>query len=50
LLAIAYLIANHRDEFDAHVAATEQRRSWNEKKAEAEAARKPKFTPIRGGL
>jgi hypothetical protein len=33
LLAIADLIAAHREEFDAHVAHTEQRRSWNEKKA-----------------
>lgn len=31
LLAIAHLIEKYRDEFDAHVFATEQRRSWNER-------------------
>jgi hypothetical protein len=46
LLAIAELIEAHRDEFDAHIAHTEQRRSWNEMKAAA----KPKLqaSPIRG--
>lgn len=33
LLAIAALIETHREEFDAHVAATVQRRDWLEKKA-----------------
>lgn len=33
LLAISSLIDAHRDEFDAHVRETEQRRDWNEKKA-----------------
>lgn len=33
LLAIAALIENHRDEFDATIAADEQRREWIEKKA-----------------
>lgn len=41
LLAIAALIETHRDEFDAHVAATEQRREWLEKKS-AHAAQKAK--------
>jgi hypothetical protein len=48
LLAVAELIANHREEFDAHIAHTEQRRSWNEMKAAAKP--KPQATPIRGGL
>lgn len=34
LLAIAALIEAHRVEFDAHMIATEQRRAWNEQKAE----------------
>lgn len=38
LLAIADLIEAHRDEFEAHIANTEQRREWLEKKA----AHKPK--------
>lgn len=46
LLAIAALIEAHREEFDAHVAQTQQRRSWNERKA---AVRKPADKP-RGGL
>jgi hypothetical protein len=33
LLAIAALIAEHKDEFLGRVTATEQRRAWNEKKA-----------------
>jgi hypothetical protein len=37
LLAVAALIAEHREEFEAHITATEQRRAWLEKKA----ARKP---------
>lgn len=36
LLAIAALIEAHRDEFDAHILATEQRRNWLEKKAALE--------------
>lgn len=39
LLAIASLIDAHRDEFDAHLSATEQRRAWLERKA-ANAATK----------
>lgn len=39
LLAIAALIERHRDEFDAHVLATEQRRDWLEKKAANEAGK-----------
>lgn len=42
LLAIAALIEAHRDEFDAHVMATEQRRDWLDKKAEHEQAKAPK--------
>lgn len=48
LLAVAALIDAHRDEFDAHVTATEQRRAWNEQKA-AHAA-KPKQPRQPGGL
>ena len=48
LLAIAALIEAHRDEFEAHVSATEQRRAWLEKKA-ARAA-KPKQQREPGGL
>lgn len=48
LLAIAALVEAHRDEFDAHIALTEQRRAWNEQKAAQQA--KPKVAPIRGGL
>lgn len=44
LLAIAGLIETHRDEFEAHVVATEQRRAWIEKKA-ANAAARPKTVP-----
>lgn len=39
LFAAAALIAAHRDEFDASISETEQRRNWNEKKAEAAAAK-----------
>ena len=49
LLAIAELIENHRDEFDAHLALTEQRRSWNDMKTAA-LKPKPKAPIIRGGL
>lgn len=49
LLAIAALVEQHRDEFDAHIALTEQRRSWNDMKAAAQKP-KPKVAPIRGGL
>jgi hypothetical protein len=41
LLAIAALIEAHRPEFNAHLEATAQRRSWLEKKA-ARATSKPK--------
>jgi hypothetical protein len=40
LVAIASLIEAHRDEFDASITASEQRREWLEKKAAME--RKPK--------
>ena len=40
LLAIASLIEVHRDEFEASIAAIEQRREWLEKKAALE--RRPK--------
>lgn len=46
--AIAALIEAHRDEFDAHVTATVQRRSWLEKKADLAA--KPKQKPMPGGI
>lgn len=36
LLAIAALIEAHREEFDAHVTATDQRRQWLKKKAAME--------------
>lgn len=48
LNAIADLIAAHRDEFDAHISAAEQRRAWNEQK-DALAARRP-APKTRGGL
>jgi hypothetical protein len=46
LLAIADLIEAHRDEFDAHIELSEQRRAWNQKKAQT----RPAAAPIRGGL
>lgn len=45
LFAIAALIEAHRDEFDAHLATTEQRREWLAKKAAME--QRPKPTPMR---
>lgn len=49
LLAIAALVEAHRDEFEAHVNETEQRRAWLEKKAASAASRKaPDFTKGRG--
>lgn len=48
LLAIAQLVEDHRTEFDAHVSVTAQRRSWNERKAEALG--RPKPPPVRSGL
>lgn len=45
LLALAALVEAHRDEFDAAMTATEQRRDWLEKKAALE--RKPKAAPPR---
>lgn len=45
LFAIAALIEAHRDEFEAHVATTEQRREWLAKKDAME--RRPKPTPLR---
>lgn len=48
LLAIADLIAAHREEFDAHVSNTEQRRAWNEQKAAKvkRVAFQPKIGPL----
>jgi hypothetical protein len=49
LLAIAALIEAHRDEFDAQLNATEQRRAWLEKKAEnAKTKKAPDYTKGRG--
>lgn len=45
LIAIAALIEAHRQEFDAHVSATEQRREWLKKKAAME--QRPKQPPAR---
>lgn len=45
LLAIAALIEAHREEFDAHVQATTQRREWLDKKAAME--KRPKPAPVR---
>lgn len=42
LLAIATLIETHRDEFLSHIAGTEQRRAWLEKKAELERSKRQK--------
>ena len=47
LLAAAALIEAHREEFDAHIAATEQRRLWNEKKDAKRRAPKPLHYPTR---
>lgn len=44
LLAIAALIEAHRDEFEATVATTEQRREWLKRKAEME--KRPKQRPM----
>ena len=41
LLAIASLIEAHRDEFDASITASEQRREWLERKAAMERRPKP---------
>lgn len=45
LLAIADLIGNHREEFDAHIVATEQRREWVAKKSAHAAKPKPRSMP-----
>lgn len=48
LLAVAILIEAHRDEFDAYIAAAEQRREWLAKKAANVAGKKgekPKAMP-----
>jgi hypothetical protein len=42
LLAVAALIEGHREEFDAHVNATMQRRDWLEKKAALEESKTQK--------
>lgn len=47
LLAVAALIEAHREEFDEHVNATDQRRQWLEKKA-AHAATKTTPAPPQG--
>lgn len=44
LIAIAELIANHRDEFDAAISISEQRRAWNQQKKTAAEKPKPKMT------
>lgn len=49
LFAAAVLIEAHRDEFDAFISETEQRREWNKKKAEAAAA-KQRHSREPGGL
>ena len=50
LLAISALIAAHRDEFDAHILATERRREWLASKDKMAAQKgRPKPRPI-GGL
>lgn len=41
LVAIAALIEAHREEFDAHMVATEQRRDWLKRKAAMASAPKP---------
>ena len=41
LLALAALAEAHRDEFDAHVAAAEERRAWLERKAASAMRRRP---------
>lgn len=45
LLAIAALVEAHRDEFDAAVTATEQRREWLQKKAALDQKRPPHRNP-----
>lgn len=42
LLAIAALVAEHREAFDAHVAESHARREWLEKKADHEKAKEQK--------
>jgi len=48
LEAIAALIETHREEFDAHIAASKQRREWIEKKVDHLRKRQPK--PKYGGI
>lgn len=45
LQAIASLVEAHRDEFDAHISATAQRRDWLEKKAANTAAKQRSKQP-----
>lgn len=49
LEAIAALIGAHRDEFLGHIANTEGRRDWLEKKAQSQSAKTNQVKP-RGGL
>lgn len=42
LLAIAALVAEHREAFDAHVAESRARREWLDKKADHEKAKEQK--------
>jgi hypothetical protein len=50
LLAIAALIEMHRDEFDAHITQTEERRVWLEKKATNTASKAAKSSNKPRGL
>jgi len=47
LIAIAELVAAHREEFDAAVSLREQRREWLAKKAEMDQRSRPPHPPIR---
>lgn len=46
LVAMASLVAEHRQEFDEHIERMQQQRAWNERKA---ATKKP-APRVRGGL
>lgn len=43
LIAIAALIDAHREEFEARIAESEQRREWVERKASLKTNRKPTY-------
>lgn len=49
LMAVAALVEAHREEFDAHVLATQQRRDWLQKKAALEK-KKPQTPKLPGSL